>query len=123
MSHIVKNDLWQTLSTNPLFAHKDTSTKSLWAYARPTPATPTPLLSSLIALRTSLPAPRSHTDTFQHTLQALSDFTGYITTQLYALPNISSYWSVGLSTGTTLGPEEDEMRREIRALKGLVLNR
>jgi hypothetical protein len=60
---------------------------------------------------------------FQHTLQALSDFTGYITTQLYALPSTSSYRGLGYNAGSTLGSDEEELRKEIRALKGLVLNR
>lgn len=118
-----QNDLWQTLSTHPLFNHKETSKTSLWSYTPPPPPTPTPLLSSLTALHTSLPTSRSQTSPFQHTLQALSDFTGYITTQIYALPSISSYRGPGLNTGSTLQPEEEEIRKEIRALKGLVLNR
>lgn len=50
----------------------------------------------------------------QNTLQTLSNLTGYISTQVY-LPY--------RPPGHSLGPAEDEMRREIRALKGLVLNR
>lgn len=57
----------------------------------------------------------------QRTLQVLSDFTGYITTQTYtlSLPSIRS--TNGIASGGN--PVEDELRREIRALKGLVLNR
>jgi hypothetical protein len=118
-----QNDLWQTLTTNPLFDHKDTSIKSTWSYITPTPQIPTPLILSLSTLRATLPTRTPQTNPFQHTLQTLSDFTGYLTTQIYALPSISSYRPLGINVGGTLGPEEEELRREIRALKGLVLNR
>ena len=98
-------------------------TTSIWSYTPPPPLLPSPLLSSLATLRNSFLPPRSETNPFQYTLQALSDFTGYITTQLYALPSISSYRGPGYSAGGTLGPNEEELRKEIRALKGLVLNR
>lgn len=119
----MQNYLWQTLTTNPLFSYKDTPTTSIWSYTPPTPPTPTLLVSSLTALHTSFQTPHAQTNSFQHTLRALSDFTGYITTQIYALPSISSYRAPGFNTGIALGPGEEELRREIRALKGLVLNR
>jgi hypothetical protein len=119
----MQNDLWQTLTTNPLFSYKDTPTTSIWSYAPPAPPTPTLLASSLTALHSSFPTSLLHTSPFQHTLGALSDLTGYITTQLYSLPSISPYRTSGFNAGSTLGPEEEELRREIRALKGLVLNR
>lgn len=58
---------------------------------------------------------------FQHTYQALSELTGYIATQTYAIPHGMRAPGVGL--GVPLTTEEEEVRREIRALKGLVLNR
>lgn len=119
----MQNDLWQTLTTNPLFSYKDTATTSIWSYAPPTPPTPTPLMSSLTALHSSFPTSLLHTSPFQQTLGALSDLTGYITTQLYILPGIPSYRASGFNAGSMLGPEEEELRKEIRALKGLVLNR
>ena len=58
---------------------------------------------------------------FQRTLQTLGDFTGYLSSQVYApfRPNGPQY---GLGS-SGLGPVEEDMRKEIRALKGLVLNR
>jgi len=108
------------LTTNPLFSYKDTPTTSIWSYSPPIPTTPTPLASSLTALHSSFPTSLLHTSPFQHALGALSDLTGYISTQLYGLP---SYRASGFSAGSMLGPEEEELRREIRTLKGLVLNR
>lgn len=58
---------------------------------------------------------------FQHTYQGLSELTGYIATQTYAIPHGMRAPGVGL--GVPLTTEEEEVRREIRALKGLVLNR
>jgi len=56
----------------------------------------------------------------QRTLQTLVDFTGYITTQIYSF----GLHPLGMNgTATTGSTEVDEIRREIRALKGLVLNR
>ena len=81
-----------------------------------------PALSSLkAALRSRLDTPSVARSATQNTLQTLSDFTGYITTQTYSL-GVSTR-STGIGVTTVLGAEEDELRREIRALKGLVLNR
>lgn len=58
---------------------------------------------------------------FQHTLEALIDFTGFLTTKTYALAS-----AMHRLPGTAASPmpiEEEEVRMEIRALKGLVLNR
>lgn len=59
--------------------------------------------------------------TRQRTLQVLSDFTGYITTQTYSLSLPSVRGTNGVTSSGNL--VEDELRREIKVLKGLVLNR
>lgn len=123
-----KQKLWDTLSTSPLFSrsrpsssigspHNGFNVPAVWLYGSPKPA-PEPLIAkSLDNLSLAL---RNNTvdrkNPCQHTLQALADFTGYITTQVY-LP----YRPTGMvdSTNTV----QDEVRREIKALKGLVLNR
>ncbi|GLB34034.1 putative peroxisomal membrane anchor protein (Pex14p) conserved region [Lyophyllum shimeji] len=127
--------LWETLSTCSLFTGTpspptptaegfEDQKPTRWTYTPPMPVDPSPLVKSMTTLSAALPkstAPR-HT-AGQHTLQALSDFTGYISTQLYP-PYRPSGSAMGfLGTGASLGPAEDEFRREIRALKGLVLNR
>lgn len=115
----------------------------LWKYTPATPPVP-PILASLSRLRLALPRKpqsRSGTSTVppmsasqpsllpnpcQRTLQVLSDFTGHITTQTYSLGMLSSKAPSSIIRGTagTGDPvQEDEIRREIRALKGLVLNR
>lgn len=63
---------------------------------------------------------------YQHMLQTLTDLTGYLTTQTYILPagGFSGYGGTGYTTNSTLAtPQQEEIRKEIRALKGLVLSR
>lgn len=122
MTQSFQEKLWQTLSTNSLFHQTEDDGNSAWSYTAPiTPPSP-PLLTSLRDLKMSLserPAPQK--GRFQHTLDALTDLTGYISTQTYASFRASAY---GPGQGAyTLPAEEEEVRREIRALKGLVLNR
>lgn len=52
----------------------------------------------------------------------MSDFTGYLSTQVY-LPYRSPSVAGILPSGNGQSTVEEELRREIRALKGLVLNR
>lgn len=63
---------------------------------------------------------------YQHMLQTLTDLTGYLTTQTYTLPSggFSGYGVAGYTKSSTLAtPQQEELRKEIRALKGLVLSR
>ncbi|KAI0638363.1 hypothetical protein C8Q77DRAFT_1048683 [Trametes polyzona] len=143
----VEETLWQTLTTTPLFQPAPLppasttgaaappppvpSPDTVWTYTPPTPPAPAPLLTSLTTLASALPARTTASaeppqPKFQHTFQALSDLTGYIAAQTYA----SGFGGVrapafglGLGSGAPLAPAEEEVRREIRALKGLVLNR
>ncbi|KAM5535508.1 hypothetical protein V8D89_010845 [Ganoderma adspersum] len=135
-----EENLWRTLTTTPMFQPAETnpppstpspsssstasspSPDTIWTYVPPTPAPEPPLLTSLSSLKTALPPPPSTQPKYQHTFQALSDLTGYITTQTYVLPT-TGFRAPGLGLGTPLTPEEEEVRRDIRALKGLVLNR
>lgn len=64
----------------------------------------------------------TRTSLFQRTLQFLSDFTGEISAQVY-LPYRPSTMGAGIPPLAETSSIEDELRREIRALKGLVLNR
>lgn len=66
-----------------------------------------PVLLSLETLRESIPPPRKAR--FASTLRDMTDVTGFITSHMYA-PNIPSV-------------SEAELRKEIRATKGLLLNR
>lgn len=59
-------------------------------------------------------------------LQTLTDLTGYLTTQTYVLPSggFSGYGVSGYTTSSTLAtPQQEELRKEIKALKGLTLSR
>lgn len=74
-----------------------------------------PLPAAVIQLRRQRDA--------SETAQSLADLNSYITSQSYAhsVPYYA-YRTPGLSS-TPLGQSEDEIRREIRALKSLLLNR
>ncbi|KAF7975120.1 hypothetical protein HWV62_10413 [Athelia sp. TMB] len=116
-----RDDLWSTLSSNSAFSYTDTDETSIWKYTAPVPSSPPPLMSSLATLRSTMPQPQPEKNSaLQHALQTISEFTGYLTTQIYAMP---IHRPPGFGPSQTLNPEEEELRKEIRALKGLVLNR
>jgi hypothetical protein len=52
----------------------------------------------------------------------LIDFTGYLTTKTFALAS-AMHRLPGITPSPATGIEEEEIRMEIKALKGLVLNR
>ncbi|KAG6878582.1 hypothetical protein C0993_003037 [Termitomyces sp. T159_Od127] len=124
--------LWKTLSTSSLFTGTtpegesgEDQTPTRWSYNNPAPVEPSPVVKSIKKLTISLPKnsePRHKSR--EHTLQALSEFTGYISTQMY-MPYQAPSSAAGFLSGhsSSIGPAEEEFRREIRALKGLVLNR
>jgi hypothetical protein len=83
------------------------------------PPDPSPVVKSLASLKLALPKDRlSKPSVFQNTIQALSELTGYISTHVY-MPYRPSTNGIG----GNLSPIEEQLRRDIRALKGLVLNR
>jgi hypothetical protein len=123
--------LWEILSSSPLFkatpalsppvAGQEIQPPSRWSYVMPLPPDPFPVVRSLASLKLALPKDHaSRPSVLQNTLQTLSEFTGYISTQVYMpyRPPTS-----GSGIGSSTGAIEDQLRREIRALKGLVLNR
>lgn len=117
--------LWETLNTCSLFAEsEDAQGLQRWGYV-PTEAPPTPpILTSLETLTASLTNLPEETENrpCQRTMQTLSDFTGYLSSQVYT-PFRTTVAHYGMSSSGNLGPVEEDMRKEIRALKGLVLNR
>ncbi|KAG6903422.1 hypothetical protein C0995_005445 [Termitomyces sp. Mi166 len=123
--------LWQTLSASSLFTGTTPERESgedqkptHWTYNAPAPVEPSPVVKSMKKLIISLPKSSEPRDSSrQHTLQALTDFTGYISTQMYMPYQAPSSAAGFLSGNSLIGPAEEEFRREIRALKGLVLNR
>ncbi|KAJ7167461.1 hypothetical protein C8R46DRAFT_250404 [Mycena filopes] len=122
--------LWEALSTCPLFVSStspdsttpptDDQALLYWGYVPPEPLPPTALVQSLSALSASIPksSPEKHSP-LQHALQSMTDFTGYISSQMYA-PYLAG---ARFGPTSTMGPVEEDIRKEIRALKGLVLNR
>ncbi|KAF9568991.1 hypothetical protein CPC08DRAFT_702113 [Agrocybe pediades] len=134
-----ESSLWDTLSTCPLFSqvsdssvqessdqsHADTPSTSIsrWTYTAPPTPDAAPLLKSYQSLSSALPkGTKPGKGPLQHTLQAMSDFTGYISTQVY-LPYRPPPSGLGVSTAAGANSVEEDLRKEIRALKGLVLNR
>ncbi|KAF8342205.1 uncharacterized protein EI90DRAFT_3116141 [Cantharellus anzutake] len=69
----------------------------------------------------------SRSTSFSRTLESVTDLIAYISSQTYLIPAASSFrlGTMGSSGGSVnvLGPAEEEVRRELKALKGLVLNR
>lgn len=116
-----ENELWNVLCSSTLFEENATNDVSVWTFKAPPPPPPSALESSLSALREALPGPIRDRKNTRDTYEALSSFTGYLSSQLYALPSNIRFTATGMSTA--LSPEEEEIRREIRALKGLMLNR
>jgi hypothetical protein len=57
----------------------------------------------------------------QHTLRSLTDLTAYLTAQTYEVP--VKYMPAYGRPQRTLGAAEEEVRKEIRSLKGMLLNR
>ncbi|THH07746.1 hypothetical protein EW146_g9218 [Bondarzewia mesenterica] len=102
--------VWATLSNHPFFLNTEESASKpgRWLYLPPTPLAPNPLESSLHLLKSALPLTNADSSPhrFQHTLQSLIDFTGYLTTQTYSLSSALPR-SSGLG-GPALSPEEDE---------------
>ena len=125
---LMQEKLWDTLTAAPVFKQSPRSSSPVhdgedvggvgrWQCVPTTPPADPPLLKSMAALRSSLPDDTGDRKSpFQYTFQSLSDFTGYISAQVY-LP----YRPAGFPNATNT--VEDEVRREIKALKGLVLNR
>jgi hypothetical protein len=132
---LMQHLLWDTLSTCPLFvpdlspspdataAAPPTGDQDIlyWRYAAPEPRPPTALMQSLTSLSSSIPTPSAEKhSTLQHALQAMTEFTGYVSSQMYAPYMLSMN---RFAPGGHLSPAEEDVRKEIRALKGLVLNR
>ena len=78
---------------------------------------------SLEDLRDALSRGYRERNKFNYTFKALTDLTGFLSRETYTLYGGSSSLRHGFMGGHPLGPAEEDVRREIRALKGLVLNR
>jgi hypothetical protein len=61
----------------------------------------------------------------QKTLQSLSELTALISGEMYSFPSSfrGTFGTLNNRPQNTLGPAEEEVRKELRALKGLLLNR
>ncbi|KAF6762139.1 hypothetical protein DFP72DRAFT_802676 [Ephemerocybe angulata] len=128
--YTLKLSVYDTLISCPLFVEEKSSTEtsqdnaplSTWVYVRPPPREPSPLVTSLADLSTAMPpADERRASPFGHVIEALSEFTGYISSQVYVPYHPPSSGGLGMSSGS--GPAEEQLKREIRALKGLVLSR
>ncbi|KXN87977.1 Zinc phosphodiesterase ELAC protein 1 [Leucoagaricus sp. SymC.cos] len=126
-----KERLWEVLSSCSFFtvspslsppgAGQDPQPPSRWSYMPSLPPDPSPVVKSLSSLKFALPKNQmTKPSALVNALQTLSEFVGYISSQVY-MPYRSPTSGVGIASN--LGPIEEQLRREIRALKGLVLNR
>jgi len=119
-----QEQLWNALNESPRFrnAAETESDPAHWSYISPPLPDPSPSVLSLEKLRASISASRTESSPrYQHGLQTLANFTGYLTAETYSLSG-RSLRIPGTNT-TSPSSQEDEVRKEIRALKGLVLNR
>ncbi|KAF9647843.1 hypothetical protein BDM02DRAFT_3180411 [Thelephora ganbajun] len=137
----LQDRLWEMLNNHPLYFRPSSADTPTWTYVPSDPAPPTPYLVSLNSLSKSLPpntesfsvketdasgTKQSWKPKYQHMLQTLTDLTGYLTTQTYILPTsgFSGYGVTGYTTSSILAtPQQEELRKEIRAVKGLALSR
>ncbi|KAI9447889.1 hypothetical protein H4582DRAFT_1896987 [Lactarius indigo] len=99
-----QESLWKTLNDAPLF-------RGHIHAPDPVPQPTSPLLPALAKLHISVSCARR-----------LFDFTGFLTTKTYALAS-AMHRLPGTTPPSPMPIEEEEVRTEIKALKGLVLNR
>ncbi|CCM00676.1 uncharacterized protein FIBRA_02715 [Fibroporia radiculosa] len=108
--------LWKTLSTSSLFRQEEIDGISTWSYVEPVLPPFPPLLISLHKLKHAFPEHPAQVPMggrFQHTLQAMSDLTGYMSAQAFS----------SVRSAFQGDSQAEEIKREIRSLKSLVLNR
>jgi hypothetical protein len=112
-----------SLRALPVFSSILKENHECWVYTALPPAGPSPQLVSLTSLSAALPRARADASPrrTQHLLQALAGLTGFLTSHVYGLASGGPRTPFGGDVRLT--PEAEDVRREIRALKGLVLNR
>ncbi|KAG8977994.1 hypothetical protein FRB90_008610 [Tulasnella sp. 427] len=79
-------------------------------------------LSDLRTSLTTLRFARQVDKSRQETLDSINGLTGYVSSRVYSVPGYTANGGI-VKRPPVLGPIEDEVKSEIRALKGLVLNR
>lgn len=100
---------------------QDTEVWSLSDELRSSPVTDS--VKSLDKLRDAVTTGHRRENIFQYVFKSLTDFTAFLsreTFQFYTVDTAAFRRNFGDSN---LNPIQEEIRREIRALKGLVLNR
>jgi hypothetical protein len=113
----------QILHSTPIFLQTtDDTSVERWSYVSVSSSGPAPILNALSDLRSSLPSSSttSPSDTgpaLRGLLQSLASLTALATSHAYGLTKRATFGQVEMSPGA------EEVRKEIRALKGLVLNR
>ncbi|PCH40818.1 hypothetical protein WOLCODRAFT_162568 [Wolfiporia cocos MD-104 SS10] len=121
-----QEELWRVLTSTPHLFHciDESSEDPHWVYTAPELIDERSYngstLSSLSSLKHALEKAAQREQTrYQGLLDTLSELTGYVASRTYMVTS-----SFGQIYGAVqLSPEEEDVRREIRALKGLVLNR
>jgi len=118
----LKNSILQQLSQSTLYT-KLQGDGDVWILRKDENSLPT--LSRLETLHRAVRQAnnKENRGTYSYTFKALTDLTAYISRETFVTYGGTSGFRHGFSTSTQMTPAQEEVRREIRALKGLVLNR
>jgi hypothetical protein len=114
----------QILRSTPIF-HEDIDKSNIarWSYVPPQAPAPPAIVAALSTLSAALPRTVSHHQELRAParglFQSLTDLTAFVTSHAYGL----SFGARGTFGDPKISSGAEEVRKEIRALKGLVLNR
>lgn len=121
-----KERVLHELELSDLYSKSETPDTQIWSLTTvdPQPQLPNPE-TSLNKLRDTITKTHKRETTFQHVFKCLTDFTAFLSRETFQFYTVdtAAFRRNYLGDTTSLSPIQDEVRREIRALKGLVLNR
>ncbi|KAF8529112.1 hypothetical protein BU17DRAFT_80297 [Hysterangium stoloniferum] len=121
-----KRAISRQLSRSGLFFKIPEGELEHWTLNVDTNSKSIPVVSStsiLEALRSAIARGVEVGETYQHTFKSLTDFTAFLSKETFDLYGNSLGFRHAFSGARNLSPAQEDVRREIRALKGLVLNR
>ncbi|KIJ56773.1 hypothetical protein M422DRAFT_22920 [Sphaerobolus stellatus SS14] len=119
-----KNAIARQLIRSPRYKADTEADAELWSYVDLIEA---PVADSTItgleALHQVVSQGSREKGVYGHTFKSLTDLTGYLSKETFATYNGNTGLRGYGFSNNQLSPAQEEVRREIRALKGLVLNR
>ncbi|GJJ07533.1 hypothetical protein Clacol_001735 [Clathrus columnatus] len=123
--HMKKQTIRHELTTSTSYFEVSEHDPTAWSLSQDLQSNPPPSnpISSLDKLRDTIKTGYRTKNLYQYAFKSLTDFTAFLsreTFQFYTVDTTAFRRNFG---DTNLSPIQDEVRREIRALKGLVLNR